>query len=369
MKNVWMMFFAFIFFICTGFIIQTRACTDFRINAKDGTILITRSLEYALDFKSNLRTSPRGRVFNMLAPDGTPGMNWKTKYGYVYLDAMNIDIVTDGMNEKGLSFEALYLPFLAQYQTVPDNKKQQAIPYFNIGDYILGNFDSIEAVRQAISNVYIYTKKISGMEDMIFPLHFAVYEASGKGIVIEYINGQLKIYDNKIGVMTNSPSYEWHMTNLNNYIHLLPVNPAPVVESGVTFFATGQGFGMIGIPGDISPPSRFVKMATMLRVVMQPNNAPEALNLAEHMINNVDIPRGLAREPDHGNFTTELTQWVVFKDLTHLIFYYRTYDDLTLRALSLSQLNFSEKAPRLKMPINQPPYIQDVTAMFLKSLQ
>src|SRR5690349_17346084 len=84
------------------------ACTDFRLTAKDGTVLITRSMEYALDLKSNLRSSPRGRFFTTTAADGSNGLSWKAKYGYLFLDAMNFDIVTDGINEQGLSFEALY---------------------------------------------------------------------------------------------------------------------------------------------------------------------------------------------------------------------------------------------------------------------
>src|SRR5687767_5573438 len=98
------------------------ACTDFRLTAQDGTILIARSMEFALDLKSNLRSSPRNREFKALAPSGKTGFSWKAKYGYVYLDGLNVDMATDGMNEQGLSFEALYLPGLAEYQTL-DNKK------------------------------------------------------------------------------------------------------------------------------------------------------------------------------------------------------------------------------------------------------
>src|SRR5579862_1729235 len=92
------------------------ACTDFRVMAKDGTVLITRSMEYSVDMKSNLRSSTRGRVFTTIGPDGKSGLAWKAKYGYVFLDAMNQDFVIDGMNEVGLSVEGLYLPDFAGYQ-------------------------------------------------------------------------------------------------------------------------------------------------------------------------------------------------------------------------------------------------------------
>jgi choloylglycine hydrolase len=348
-------------------ITSAQACTDFRLTAQDGTVLVTRSMEF-VDLHSNLRSSTRNRSFQMTAPDGKPGLAWKAKYGYVFLDGMNVDSAADGMNEQGLSFEALYLPNFAQYQSVPAGHDNQALPYISFGDWILGNFKTIDEVRQALSNVYVFQQKIAGMGDMVFPLHFAIYDATGKSIVIEYVGGKLHVYDNKIGVMTNSPSYDWHLTNLNNYVRLTPVNPPVVEAKGITFAATGQGFGMIGLPGDISPPSRFVKIAALMNFVLPAKDADGVLNLAQHIINNVDIPLGLARQPKSNDYTDDTTEWVVFKDLTHKVLYYRTYGDLALRAVILSKINFSENAQRLKMPIaTSKATIQDVTEQFLKS--
>ncbi|MDX1901795.1 MAG: choloylglycine hydrolase family protein [Gammaproteobacteria bacterium] len=342
------------------------ACTSFRVTAKDGTIIIARSMEFALDMKSALRTSPRGRTFTTTAPDGKPGLSWKAKYGYLFLDAMNVDISVDGMNEAGLSFEALYLPGYAEYQTVPANHDSQALPYMNIGDWGLSNFKTVDEVRQALPGIFVFAQKNPGFGDMIFPLHFSFYDASGKGIVVEYIGGKLNIYDNQVGVMTNAPGYDWHLTNLKNYVQLKPTNPNPVVVDGVTFVATGQGAGMLGLPGDISPPSRFVKMAVLMSVAAPANDAKSAVNLAEHVINNVDIPMGLAREPSNNNYSGETTEWVDFKDLTNKIFYYRTYGDLSLHAVSMAKIDFSENAARLRMPIASPEYVQDMTDAFLK---
>jgi choloylglycine hydrolase len=346
---------------------MTQACTDFRIKAADGTVLVTRSLEFAETFNSNLRSTPRNRVFTTVAPDNTAALTWKGKYGYVYLDGLGVDIVVDGMNEAGLSFEALYLPGLAEYQTVPLKQNAKALPYSSFGDWILSNFKTIDEIRQALPSIVVFANKVQGLGDMIFPLHYSIYDASGKGIVIEYIAGQLHIHDN-IGVMTNSPSYDWQTTNLINYIHLAPINPPNVAVNGMTFEANGQGFGMIGLPGDISPPSRFVKTATLLQVVVPSTSAADALNMAQHIINNVDIPLGVAREPQSGHYISDITQWVVFKDLTHKNFYYRTYDDLSLRMVSLSKINFADNAPRLKMPISSTMQIQDLSDQFLRSI-
>ncbi len=348
--------------------INSLACTDFRVMAKDGTVLITRSMEYSVDMKSNLRSSTRGRVFTTIAPDGKSGLAWKAKYGYVFLDAMNQDFAIDGMNEAGLSVESLYLPGFADYQTVPADLSNQALPYLNFGDWVLSNFKTIDEVKKELEHIYVFAQKVPALGDMIFPLHFSIFDATGKGIVVEYIAGKLRVYDH-MGVMTNSPGYNWHLTNLTNYLHLTPINPPAVISDGLRFSSNGQGFGMVGLPGDVSPPSRFVKTATLLHVAIPTDNIIGALNLAEHVINNVDIPLGLVREPETGNASNETTQWVVFKDLTHRVIYYRTYGDMSLRAVSLTKVNFTENAPRLKMPLARTVVVQDLTEQFGRAVQ
>ncbi len=353
---------------CLLGITSAWACTDFRLTAQDGTVLVTRSMEFGADMNSNLRTSTRGRSFTNTAPNGKPGLSWKAKYGYVFLDAFQVDTALDGLNEAGLSIENLYLPGYAEYQSVPAGKEAQSLPYLSFADWVLGNFKSIDEVKSALSKVFVFTQAINvqGHANLVFPLHFSIFDASGKGIVVEYVKGQLHVYDH-LGIMTNSPTYDWHLKNILNYVGLTPLNPPAVIVKGITYRVDGQGFGMMGLPGDISPPSRFVRIATLMRVAFPMSSIQSELNLAQHIINNVDIPLGLAREPGSDEASGELTQWVVFKDLTHKIFYYRSYGDMTLRSVSLSALDFSENAARLKMPIARPAYVDDLTPQFLQS--
>lgn len=343
------------------------SCTDFKLKAQDGTILVTRSMEFALDLKSNVRSSNRGRQFQYPMQGQQAGFTWQGKYGYVFLDGFEQDFAVDGMNEKGLSFEALYLPGLAKYQTVPKGKESQAIPYYAIGDYILSNFENVNEVKAQISKIYVYEANLPGLGDKVFPLHFSVHDKNNQSIVIEYVNGQLHVYDNPVGVMTNSPIFPWHVTNLENYLYLSPTNPNAQMVDGITYEVLGLGFGMVGLPGNPSPPSRFVRMAIMSKVAVPVPGQKEVLNLGEHIINNVDIFFGLARENMNGQPTSESTEWVVFKDLTNLKFYYRTYENLTLRMVDFSKLDFSANAKRLRMPIASPAVIQDVTNDLLSS--
>lgn len=357
-------FIASIFSMCS---IAAFACTDFRLTATDGAVLITRTMEFSQDVNSNLRSSPRQRQFTMTTPDGKAGLAWQSKYGYLYLDGFNQDFTVDGMNEQGLSFEYLLLPGETRYQDIPAGQEDHALGYLHFGDWVLGNFKNVDQVREALKNIYVYQQTLPALGDVLFPVHAAIHDASGKSLVVEFVNGKMQVYDNKIGVMTNAPTFDWHLTNLRNYINLSPVTPKPIKAEGITFAATGQGAGMKGLPGDISPPSRFVKVAIMLQTVLPSANSSEALNMAQHIINNVDIPLGFVRMPENGAITNESTQWTIFKDLTHKIFYYRTYGDSSLRAVTLADIDFSAQAKPLKMPIAQDQSIEDMTEQFMKT--
>ncbi len=321
---------------------QVFACTSFRLIAQDGSVMVTRSMEFAQEMKSNIITSPRNKSFNIIAPDGQAGISWKAQYGYVFLDGLGLGAPIDGINEAGLSFEALLFPEEAGYQDVPQGQEKQALSYIHFGDWILGNFKTVDEVKNAVTQVYVFGETLPQLNNTIFPVHFSVFDQSGKGIVLEYVEGKLHIHEH-MGVMTNSPTYDWHVTNLRNYIQLSPTNPKPVIAEGITYTSTGQGSGMIGLPGDVSPPSRFVKMAVMLNTVIKPKDSKQALNLSQHMINNVDIPKGFVRVTESPNTATlDSTQWVVFKDLTHKKLYYRTYDDLSIREVDLKSIDFSK---------------------------
>jgi len=346
--------------------VPAYACTDFRLTAKDGTHLVTRTMEFAQDVQSNMRTSPRGRVFTTTTPNNKPGLGWTAKYGYLYIDGFNIDASFDGMNEAGLTFEYLYLPGETQYQSIPEGKDGQAIPYSLFGDWVLANFQTIDEVKDALNNVYVSNQIIPQIGDAILPAHASIYDASGKGIVVEFYNEKINVFDS-IGIMTNSPKYDWQVTNLRNFVNLSPETTKPLSSKVMSFDAFGQGSGSVGLPGDASPPSRFVKISFMLNYSYQAPNDKGVINLAQHIINNVDLPAGYVRSTDNGQTITDITQWTVFKDITHKMFYYHTYDDMTLRVVALDKLDFSEKALRLKMSLQGTPYTMDVTDQFLKS--
>jgi choloylglycine hydrolase len=348
----------------------TFGCTSFELTSQDHTVLMTRTMEFAMDLNSNVRTYPRGHFFDMTTASGKPGLSWTSKYGYLYLDNFGVNTPIEGMNEAGLSFEGLLFPTKdMQYQTAPPFANKHNLPYIHLGDWILGNFDSVDQLKKVLNHVYVTAVLVPQFGTTVFPIHFFVHDASGKGIVIEYVNGKLNIYDDAVGVLTNAPSYDWQIKNVANYINLSPYTAQPIVIGKMVFESSGQGSGMRGVPGDISPPSRFIKILALKTTALPTQNITDTLNLAQHIINNVDIPLGYVRAKQaNAPDANELTQWVVFEDLTHKVFYYRTYTDLALHKIDLNKINFAAHAPMLKMPLNPDnAVVVDNTATLMQS--
>ncbi len=219
--------FLFIFLLLLNQNIQS--CTDFKLQAQDGTILITRSMEFGENLQSNIRTSPRGRHFNGFLAKDKSGINWNASYGYVYIDGFHVDAPFDGINEAGLSFEYLYLPSETKYQKPPQGKESQLLSYLRFGDWVLSQFKSIDEVRKGLNNIYVVSEEIPQLGSAVLPAHAAIYDANGNGIVVEFYDNKINIYDN-MGVMTNSPKYDWHVTNLRNYINLSAMNANAITK-------------------------------------------------------------------------------------------------------------------------------------------
>jgi choloylglycine hydrolase len=318
------------------------ACTDARVIAVDGSVVSARSMEFAPALHSRLVVRPRNSGLESPAPNGARGLNWTGKYGYVYMDAFDLDVVADGLNEAGLGFGALYLPSFAVYETVAPANNTKAVSNLHIGAWILSQFATVEEVKAALPTIHVWGEPLAVFGNDYVPLHFVVHDAQGKSAVLEWVGGKLTVYDNTIGVLTNSPTYDWHMNNLRNYVNLSPDNSKPVKVGGVTYAANGLGSGLLGLPGDPTPPSRMVQTAVALNAAFRPKDANGALVLGQKLMNRVDLPAGLSR--DAGSDESDTTQWVVFRDHGNRVYYFRTYNDMTLQAVDLKKLDFTAGA-------------------------
>jgi choloylglycine hydrolase len=134
----------------------------------------------------------------------------------------------------------------------------------------------------------------------------------------------------------------------------------------VKFNPAGSGSGWLGLPGDWTPPSRFVRTAMIVHSADKAKNAAEAVNLAEHILNAVDIPRGVIKTKGPVNKDlVDYTQWIVIKDLTNRVLYFRSYDNLTLRKVDMKKLSFKPGALTKVLPINSKNEVVDVTGKMI----
>jgi choloylglycine hydrolase len=178
-----------------------------------------------------------------------------------------------------------------------------------LGSWILENYATIEEVKQNIGRIKVAPVTFEQW-GIVPPLHYVVYDASGKCIVIEYVDGKLHVYDDVLGVITDSPMFDWHMTNLRNYVNFSLQNVPPVEVGGIKLTGFGQGTGMLGMPGDFTPPSRFVRAVAYSTSVLPSQTGGEAVLQAFHILNNFDIPRGSTRDEGkdaHGNIVADYT--------------------------------------------------------------
>jgi choloylglycine hydrolase len=332
--------------ICSLLGNAANACTGIRLIAEDGTVVYARTMEFAIDIHSDVIMVPRGYARTGTTPDGKEGLKWKAKYASVGANGVGLPVLFDGLNEKGLAAGTFYFPTSAGYMPYTAADEGKTIAQWEVGSWVLENFASVEEVKANIGNIIVPAVVFSGW-GFAPEAHYVVHDASGKSIVIEYVGGKLNIYDNPLGVVTNSPAFDWHMTNLRNYVNFSMTNVPPVKLGSVTLLPFGQGSGMLGLPGDFTPPSRFVRAVAFSQSVSKPKTGNDAVLEAFHVLNQFDIPKGAAREhekDEHGNVLADYTIWTAASDLNAKRYYFRTYENSQIRMLDLMKMNPDAKA-------------------------
>lgn len=339
------------------------ACTTFRLQSQDGAWIVGRSMELGLLLDSKLMLVPRQFPLNATQPDMKPGAGWLAKFGFVGVNTLGYDIATDGMNEVGLSAHALYIPGFFEYQTYPGDGKN-VIANTDLVNWVLSQFETVTEVRAALADATVYglDVPVAGVQ----PLHWAIRDAKGGSIVIEYVKGKLTVHDNPISVLTNAPNFDWHMTNLRTHINLTDINVDELKLGATTIAPLGQGTGLIGLPGDYTPPSRFLRATALAYSAAPVATSSEGANLAFHILNAVDIPIGAvaqkvpAKDGAKPSLAYEQTQWVTVYDLQNKIVYFRTYGNLNIRKVDIAKVDFGGNAI-VHIPMSREMLAEDLT--------
>lgn len=342
---------------------EVDACTAFQLRSGDGAWIYFRSMEFGFQFDSKVLVVPRGTAMTGTAPGGA-GMKWTTTYGVVGCN-VNIapTIVADGMNERGLAIGMLYLPGYAQFSPPDAAKLDRTLGSWEVGLYLLSTCATVEEVVTALRSgrVYVAEQEFPPFK-MPLPVHLAISDGTGRMVIAEWVGGTLALHENPLGVLTNSPPFDWQQINVSNYVNLSAVNVPQFTLGEKTIENFGQGTGALGIPGDFSPPSRFVRAALFSHWATPPKGANETVNLGFHVLNGFDIfdgavvtdtarqtanTKGFLSSKGPAKFIpTDTTEWAIAHDRINLRSYVRTYGSLQVEMIDLRAVDFAKPGLR-----------------------
>lgn len=314
------------------------SCTGISLTARDNSRIVARTIEWGGSaLNSQYVVVPRGyKQYSYVPEANQSGMEFTAKYGYVGLAVEQEEFVAEGLNEAGLSAGLFYFPGYGKYEEYNASLRSSSIADLQLVSWLLGSFTTVDEVKEAVRKVHVVA-----IDPRASTVHWRIADRTGRQLVLEIINGEAHFYENKLGVLTNSPGFEWQITNLNNYVNLYPGSAKAESLGDITLAPFGSGSGFLGIPGDVTPPSRFVRAAFYQSSAPQQDTARETVLQCFQILNNFDIPIGI--EFPAGQIPVNIpsaTQWTAVSDMTNHVIYYRTMYNSTIRSIDLKNIDF-----------------------------
>jgi len=326
--------------------------------------LSVRNLDFDQAMDSWVGFVPQGTTFRSIepAPSQARAVSWTTRSDYVSLVSIPARLAglptpflfdrlppelkavgCDGLNAHGLSAAALWDDDAEFPEAAGQPAEARLLADFNVVEWLLGNFATVAEVRGALGGAPPLV--IWGQVDFFgrswrpTPFHYAVHDAAGDDLVLEITERRLTLPEPVAGVLANEPRLPWHRQNLSNYAHLSFVDPPAGRLSGLAIEPLGCGSGLLGLPGDFTPPSRFVR-AVFLNLsgagCAGVDTPEKAVAQAFRFADNVAPPYGL----NHTVGCEDSTQWQVVRDHERLKYYVRTYFSIGTRLVDLARVDF-----------------------------
>ncbi len=309
----------------SGALYNGYACTRVMYKGLDNLIITARSMDWKEDIYPNLWIFPRGMSRNGEA--GPNSVKWTSKYGSVVASAYDF-CSTDGMNEKGLVANLLWL---AESQYPAYDGKKPGLSIAAWVQYVLDNYSTVaEAVKALKQEPFIVVSdKVPG-EDRMANLHLSISDATGDNAIFEYIGGKLDIHhDKSYQVMTNSPAFDKQLA-LNEYWK----------DIG----------GTVMLPGTNRASDRFVRASFYTEAI--PKTADKKLGVASvfSVIRNCSVPYGITT-PNQPNISS--TRWRSVSDHKNLVYFFETALTPNTFWVNLKELDFSDKAPVKRLGLSK----------------
>ena len=295
-------------FLTMCLLVVLHGCQETYVIARDQGVVVGRTMEFSIPFKTYVVTEPAGIKFKAHdLPNCKDTMTFGASHSVIktqgWLGNVFLNSTFGGINSAGLSASLLYYKIFAEYldsNYITGEECLNSISQNQVPEYILAKYDSVLQLKHDLEHNAF--PSVWGLVSLgrIQPLHYSIIDKNGEALVLEYTKGKgRKFFNNTIGVMTNSPPFDWHMNNLRNYPHLTNEDHKPYTYDyrgeKMTASCPGAGIGLLGLPGDYSSPSRFVRAATLLKLIRKPKTTREAIIQTIHLINAADLTKGLVK--------------------------------------------------------------------------
>ncbi len=237
----------------------------------------------------------------------------------------------DATNERGLSMAGLNFPGNADYKPVKDGCDN--IAPFEFIPWILTQCETVADARALLDRINIAAIDFSP-ELPASPLHWIISDADAS-IVVESVRDGLRVYDDPVGVLTNNPPFDYHMLNLANYMTVTREEPTSTFSPNLKLSPYSRGMGGVGIPGDLSSASRFVKAAFTRENSVSGESEEESVAQFFHILGSVAQQRGCARVGEK----FEITIYSSCCNTTRGIYYYTTYENSAISAVDMHRVD------------------------------
>ena len=240
----------------------------------------------------------------------------------------NFPLYFDASNEAGLSMAGLLFPEYAYYHSVKEGCDN--IASFELIPWVLSQCKSVSEAKELLKKANVCDIDFSH-EYPQTPLHWMICDKS-ESIVVESVKEGLFIYDNPVGVLSNSPTFPMQMFNLNNYMSISSHPPKNLFSDKLTFSQYSRGMGSLGLPGDLSSSSRFVRAAFTRLNSVSSEGEQGAVSQFFHILQSVYQTRGCNRTEED---FSEITYYSSCINTDKGIYYYTTYDNAFLNAVNM----------------------------------
>ena len=302
-------------------------CTAATYKTKD--FYFGRTLDYEFSYGDEVTITPRNFEFKFREVDDI-----KSHYAIIGMAFVTEDypLYYDAINEKGLAIAGLNFVGNAHYKEKQEGKDNVA--QFELIPWILSQCSNVNEARNLIEKMNVLNTPFSDKLPLA-SLHWIISDST-QSITVESVIDGIKIYENPVGVLTNNPTFDKQMFELNNYMNLSTKSPKNTFAKSLNLEKYSRGMGAIGLPGDLSSQSRFIRAAFVKMNSVSKEEEKESVSQFFHILNSVEQQRGCC-ELDDGIF--EITIYTSCCNASKGIYYYTTYDNHQITAVDMHKEN------------------------------